>query len=252
MLDPAAKTPRRLQEPVAELGGRGGWGRAKIPVAPAWWHLQAWGAHTRGTWVWKNPRGGACFLQRSSGRMPALEVQRVGCLPGAPARHPADRPGARTGPRPGAWRRSPRASRYSGVWAFYPLRCGKLGGFVREWLGMRAGEERASLLAKPWHGGKTGMGRRWWERRGASGELRPSLAPETGAGAPARAGRFHVGGPRDAGSRGVAGQRYVRSPTQAHEHGHINPGFHYLWRCRYGKRAWEGGRPWGGGGTVRD
>ena len=34
----------------------------------------------------------------------------VQAAPAAPARHPADRPGAGTAPRPGAWRRSPRAS----------------------------------------------------------------------------------------------------------------------------------------------
>lgn len=95
-------------------------------------------------------------------------------------------------------------------------RCGKLGGFVREWLGMRAAEEGAS--AKRWRGGKTGMGRHRWEHRGASEELPPAERQRLAPG-PARAAEFHVGGPRDAGSHGVAGQCCVRSPTPAHEHG---------------------------------
>lgn len=62
----------------AKRCGPGGWGRVEIPVAPAGKHPQAWGAHTRGTWVWKNPRRGASFLQRGGSRVPALEELRVG------------------------------------------------------------------------------------------------------------------------------------------------------------------------------
>lgn len=109
VLEAAAKTPRRLQLQGAERCGPGGCGRAEIRVAPAPEHLQAWGAHTRGTWVWKSPRRGASFLQHAGGRVLALEEPRAGGQPRAPARHPADRPGAGTGRRPGAWRRSPRA-----------------------------------------------------------------------------------------------------------------------------------------------
>lgn len=60
--------------------------------------------------MWKNRRCRASFLQRRSGQVPALEERRVGCLPRAPARHPAGRLGAGTALRPRAWRRSPRAS----------------------------------------------------------------------------------------------------------------------------------------------
>lgn len=94
--------------PGAKGSGRGGRGRAEIPVAPAGRHPQARGARTRGAH--------GCGRTRAAGppscrrRVPAREELREACRPRAPARCPAARPGAGTGQRPGAWRRSPRAS----------------------------------------------------------------------------------------------------------------------------------------------
>ncbi|XP_049571719.1 translation initiation factor IF-2-like [Orcinus orca] len=103
--------------------------------------------------------------------------------PAAPARHPEDSPGAGTAPRPGAWRRSPRASlpRCGGP----PSRAGAgspaaLSGDVWErWRGRR-GFPACHTLAwgKDWDG-QSLVG----APRGSENCTR-SRAPETGSGDP--------------------------------------------------------------------
>ena len=180
------------------------------------------GARTRGARGCGRTRAaGASFLQRGSGRVPALEVQRVGYLPGALARHPTDRPGARTGPRPGAWRRSPRASFYSGVWAFYPVRKARrlCPGMAGDAGGGGRGFRQTLAWGKDWDG-QAPVGAPWGFRGTA-----PSRAPETGA-------RASEGRRVPRGWAPRRGQPWGRRPvlcaltyTSARTR-HKNPGFH--------------------------
>lgn len=148
--------------------------------------------------------------------MPALEEQRVACLPGAPARHPAGRPATRTALRPSAWRRSQRVSLLLGR-GLLPAPVREACRLCREMAGAAGGNERASLLAKPRPAGKTGMDRDRWESRGASTELHAEPRVGDWRRRSARAGRLHLGVPRAANSSGVTGRRRVSSPTPAHE-----------------------------------
>lgn len=196
--------------PGAKGSGRGGRGRAEIPVAPAGRHPQARGARTRGAHGCGRTR--AAGPPSCRGRVPAREELREACRPRAPARCPAARPGAGTGQRPGAWRRSPRASLLPcpglppapvrGARRLCPGMAGDAGGGGR---GFLTGQSLA-------RGEEEKAGNRW-ESLGLPGNCTPSRAPETGG----EAGRFHAGGPRDASSGGVAGRRRVRSPKPAHE-----------------------------------
>ena len=160
----------------------------------------------------RNPGGASRVASAGRGRAHARHVgveqpAPLGLLPAAPRRPgagaggtaggvpapcrrpPQPQPGTQLtgqgraphrGPAPGGALRAP----------LFPGAGGLLPAPVREARrlcpGMSGGagwDEGASLPATPWHGGKTGMDRAWWERRGAprtapAAELR-RLAPGT-------------------------------------------------------------------------
>lgn len=157
--------------PGAKGSGRGGGGRAEIPVAPAGKHLQAWGARTRGAHGCGSARAtappscsalaAACRRWRNCGR-------GAGPAPQPGTQQTGQGRGRGRGPAPAG---ALRERLFSRVQASCPLRCGKLGGFVRGWLGMRAGEAWGED-EKPGTGG--------WESLGLPGNCTPSRAPETG------------------------------------------------------------------------
>lgn len=194
----------------------------------------------------------ASFLQRRSGQVPALAERRAGRLPRAPARHPAGRRGAGTAPRPGAWRRSPRAAL---------LGClGLLLAAVREARrlcpGMAGG---AGAVGKGFPTGQTlAWGVAGWAGAGGSavelqGGCASSRAPETGAGdRRGPAGSTWVD-PKPRASVGVTGRRRVNSPKPAHEQG--TGTWSSSSSCGIGResaRGREGGGRVRGGGGGRD
>lgn len=195
----------------------------------------------------------ASFLQRRSGQVPALAERRAGRLPRAPARHPAGRRGAGTAPRPGAWRRSPRAAL---------LGClGLLLAAVRE--ARRLCPGMAGGAGAVGRGFPTGQTLAWgvagWAGAGGSavelqGGCASSRAPETGAGdRRGPAGSTWVD-PKPRASVGVTGRRRVNSPKPAHEQG--TGTWSSSSSCGIGRESARGreggGRVRGGGGDATE
>lgn len=193
----------------------------------------------------------ASFLQRRSGQVPALAERRAGRLPRAPARHPAGRQGAGTAPRPGAWRRSPRAAL---------LGClGLLLAAVRE--ARRLCPGMAGGAGAVGRGFPTGQTLAWgvagWAGAGGSavelqGGCASSRAPETGAGDRRGPAGSPWVDPKPRASVGVTGRRRVNSPKPAHEQG--TGTWSSSSSCGIGResaRGREGGGRVRGGGETR-